>query len=375
MNGRTNVTNSGNNIDVMEVPLDPVTNFVTEEGTGKVLLSWTDPLDKYATPEGATAQDPQQLVSVWSHTVIVRKEGSDPVDENDGVVVLSSSVRNQYQSTQYTDSNVENGIEYHYGAFAINEDGIASDGVYSSATPRVYDTILANNTWAQIDEACSLGIAESFWEVGDEKSFTINNEPHTAVILDFNHDDLSDGSGKAAITFGMKGVYGSYIWNSDKINQRCYKDADIRSSLNNDIYNILDFKENIKSVKRHSYIIRYMVMNRITISYDNYSDDKIFLPSMYEVITETEIEFGSHDVLHISDEDFSHESKYPYYATKANLNKRADWWLSTAYNRYAYPDDDYGAAYIDNNGYLDFSKYGDIEYGISFCFCIGKSTV
>ena len=96
MNGRTNVTNSGNNIDVIEVPLDPVTNFVTEEGTGKVLLSWTDPLDKYATPEGATAQDPQQLVSVWSHTIIVRKEGSDPVDENDGVVVLSSSVRDQY---------------------------------------------------------------------------------------------------------------------------------------------------------------------------------------------------------------------------------------------------------------------------------------
>ena len=375
MNGRTNVTNSGNNIDVMEVPLDPITNFVTEEGTGKVLLSWTDPLDKYATPEGATAQDPQQLVSVWSHTIIVRKEGSDPVDENDGVVVLSSSVRNQYSSTQYTDSNVSNGIEYHYGAFAINKDGIASDGVYSSATPRVYDTVLANNTWAQIDEACSLGIAESFWEIGDEKSFTINSKPHTAVILDFNHDDLSDGSGKAAITFGMKGVYGSYIWNSDKINQRYYKDADIRSSLNNDIYNILDFKENIRSVKRHSYMIKYMVMNSINIYYNNYSDDKIFLPSMYEVITETEIEFGAHNVLYISDEDFSHESKYPYYATNANLNKGTDWWLSTAYNEYGYPNDRYGAAYIDNNGHLDFTYYGDEERGVSFCFCIGKSTV
>ena len=49
MNGRTNVTT---NTDVLEVPLDPVTNFVTEEGTGKVLLSWNDPKDKYATPEG-----------------------------------------------------------------------------------------------------------------------------------------------------------------------------------------------------------------------------------------------------------------------------------------------------------------------------------
>lgn len=375
MNGRTNVTNSGNNIDIMEVPLDPVTNFVTEEGTGKVLLSWTDPLDKYATPEGATAQDPQQLVSVWSHTLIVRKEGSDPVDENDGVVVLSSSLRNQYSSTQYIDSNVENGIEYHYGAFAINEDGIASDGVYSRATPRVYDTVLANNTWAQIDEACSLGIAESFWEIGDEKSFTINSEPHTAVILDFNHDDLSDGSGKAAITFGMKGVYGSYIWNSDSTNPHYYKDADIRSSLNNDIYNILDFKENIKSVKRHSYMIYYMVMDSVNLYYNNYSDDKIFLPSIYEVITENEIEFDRDYVLDNLDERFSHESKYPYYATSANLIKGDKWWLSTAYHSYAYPDDRYGAAYFDQYGRRYFNVYGDTEHGVSFCFCIGKSTV
>ena len=374
MNGRTNVTNSGNNIDVIEVPLDPVTNFVTEEGTGKVLLSWTDPLDKYATPEGATAQDPQQLVSVWSHTIIVRKEGSDPVDENDGVVVLSSSVRDQYSSTQYTDSNVENGIEYHYGAFAINEDGIASDGVYSSATPRVYDTVLANNTWTQIDEACSLGIAESFWEVGDEKSFTINNTPHTAVILDFNHDDLSDGSGKATITFGMKEVYGSYIWNSNDNDNHYYKDASIRSSLNNDIYNILDFKENIRSVKRHNYMIYEVTMSRVTVSYNNSSDEKIFLPSLYEVITKNEIEFDGHLSLYNLDEAFSHESKYPYYSTNTNLIKETNWWLSTAYHRYSYYNE-YGATYINNNGDLAFSRDADVEYGISFCFCIGKSTV
>ena len=374
MNGRTNVTNSGNNIDVMEVPLDPVTNFVTEEGTGKVLLSWTDPLDKYATPEGATAQDPQQLVSVWSHTVIVRKEGSDPVDENDGVIVLSSSVRNQYSSAQYTDSNVENGIEYHYGAFAINEDGIASDGVYSSATPRVYDTVLANNTWTQIDEACSLGIAESFWEIGDEKSFNINGESHNAIILDFNHDDLSDGSGKATITFGMKGVYGLYIWNSNDNDNHYYKDASIRSSLNNDIYNDIDFKENIRSVKRHNYMIYEVTMSRVTVSYNNSSDEKIFLPSLYEVITKNEIEFDGHISLDNLDEAFSHESKYPYYSTNINLIKETNWWLSTAYHRYSYYNE-YGATYINNNGDLAFSRDGDVEFGVSFCFCIGKSTV
>ena len=204
MNGRTNVTNSGNNIDVMEVPLDPVTNFVATTSSGKVFLTWSDPKDKYATPEGEQAGDPDQLVSVWSHTVIVRKEGSDPVDENDGVVVLSSSVRDQYKTTQYTDSNVENQIEYHYAAFAINEDGIASEGSFQTVIPYPYDYVLNNNTWTQISDAGTSGVAQSMWEIGDEKEIMIGNSQYIVHIIDFNHDDLSDGSGKAAITFAIK---------------------------------------------------------------------------------------------------------------------------------------------------------------------------
>ena len=203
MNGRTNVT-TGANADDIVVPLDPVTNFTTESSQSKIFMTWTDPLDKYATPEGATAQDPQQLVSVWSHTIIVRKEGSDPVDQNDGVIVCSSSVRDQYKTSPFADTGVENGTEYHYGAFAINKNGIASAGAYQTIIPYPYDAILANNTWVQISDAGTSGVAQSLWDIGDEKEIRLNDIPYVVQIIDFNHDNLADGSGKAAITFGLK---------------------------------------------------------------------------------------------------------------------------------------------------------------------------
>lgn len=48
----------------LQIPLDACTNFSGEAGNAQVTLTWTDPKDKYATPEGETAQDPDQLVSV-----------------------------------------------------------------------------------------------------------------------------------------------------------------------------------------------------------------------------------------------------------------------------------------------------------------------
>ena len=74
-----------------------------------------------------------------------------------------------------------------------------------SATPKAYDPILGNNTWEQINEVANEGIAASVWSVGDEINTTVlDGETITCVILGFNHDTLSDGSGTAAITFGMR---------------------------------------------------------------------------------------------------------------------------------------------------------------------------
>ena len=138
----------------LQIPLDAPAGFTAKAGNAQVTLTWTDPKDKYATPEGETAQDPDQLVSVWDHTVLVRKTGSQPAGPNDGTVAVSSSVRNQYQSTPYTDTGLTNDTTYYYAVFAYNKDGVASAGAFANATPKAGTPVssLAVGTLIKINE-------------------------------------------------------------------------------------------------------------------------------------------------------------------------------------------------------------------------------
>lgn len=65
----------------------------------------------------------------------------------------------------------------------------------------------ANSDWATIAEVSENGQAQSYFSVGDEKTIQLTTgEQITLVILGFNHDDLSDGSGKAGMSIGMKNL-------------------------------------------------------------------------------------------------------------------------------------------------------------------------
>ena len=119
----------------LQIPLDACTGFSAKAGNAQVTLTWTDPKDKYATPEGETAQDPDQLVSVWEYTQIIRKTGSQPTGPHDGELVVSSSVRDQYATTGFVDDGLTNDTLYYYAAFAYNTDSVASEGAFVNATP------------------------------------------------------------------------------------------------------------------------------------------------------------------------------------------------------------------------------------------------
>ena len=138
----------------LQIPLDAPTSFSATAGNAQVELTWTDPLDKYATPEGEVSETGDQLVSEWDHTVLVRKTGSQPAGPNDGTVVVSSSVRNQYQSTAYVDSGLTNDTTYYYGVFAYNSDGVYSEGAFVSAMPVAGTPLseLAEGTIIKINE-------------------------------------------------------------------------------------------------------------------------------------------------------------------------------------------------------------------------------
>lgn len=63
---------------------------------------------------------------------------------------------------------------------------------------------LEETSWADIAMVSALGTASNYWAVGDTKTFDLSSgETIKVAIAGFAHDDKTDGSGKAGITFTM----------------------------------------------------------------------------------------------------------------------------------------------------------------------------
>lgn len=117
-----------------QVPLGNVVDFTAEPDDGKVILRWKDPDD--IVVDGI-------IISKWAGTKILRKTGSYPANENDGVLVVDSGVRNQYEIDGFVDTGLENNIEYFYMAFPYTTDGLYTLDIANrvSAMPTDYDDL------------------------------------------------------------------------------------------------------------------------------------------------------------------------------------------------------------------------------------------
>lgn len=87
---------------------------------------------------------------------------------------------------------------------AVSEAYIGVNGAVKKVWP-TYSSVLDENTWEQISEASSSGVAENIWEVGDRKQVTLNgtvgslslsNFSTYAFIIGFNHNSSREGSGR-----------------------------------------------------------------------------------------------------------------------------------------------------------------------------------
>lgn len=104
--------------------------------------------------------------------------------------------------------NLTNGQEYGFRMFPRNLRGqyqTELNGATALGTPQAIPPNLSDATWAQIALASENNLIPATWVVGSEKDITLSTgETLTLVIVGLGHDDLSDGSGKAGITFGLK---------------------------------------------------------------------------------------------------------------------------------------------------------------------------
>ena len=367
MNGRTNSA-GGALVSDMEIPLDPCTDFVGVrikdlEYLGKIRLAWTDPKDKYATPEGEAMEDTDQLVSKWSYTQIVRQADRAPVNPSDGVTVCTETTRNQYQTTGFIDMTAESNVTYYYAAYAFNEDGVYSEVISNGVQPVSFSTTLADNTWEEIDQACTLGLAESLWEIGDTKNFNYTQSIGSvvtvpAVIIDFNHDILSDGSGNAVITFTATQTL-----------------ADTRCKPGN--YNTIDttLDNNISKIDIPADIIRQVTKYGFSYDWRDGMYSKVTSNRQLFVFNMLELNYDFSNCEGSTDFTGAYGIVYQYFTVQANKAKGNDNWI---YNKYSWSWDNYGWYYLNSNGGINSntSNTGATSYYLlSPGFCIGKVAV
>lgn len=170
MNGKTNVTTTSNSGGT-NVPHIPPDDFVVAPGDAKTQITWTDPNDLYAAPEGVISQAPYQLVSKWTSTKIVRSETDYPATPNDGILAVESNIRDEHKTSVFEDTNLNNGTVYYYSAFGMNEQGLYSQPSTQYAEVRA-----------------SIPMADGYVDITDS---LVNTEP-MAIMCTQNH----------AITFG-----------------------------------------------------------------------------------------------------------------------------------------------------------------------------
>ena len=238
----------------------------------------------------------------------------------------------------------------------------------------------AEATWEQIAQASEAGTAKDYFAVGDEKTISLStDEQITLVILGFDHDDLSDGSGKAGITIGMKNLLATqYRMNATFTNSGGWDESEMRTSTMATLLSQLpaDLRNVIKQVNKKA--TAGSQSTTITTS-----ADKLFLFALAELASKTGLEnsMGAS----IKDNAATYEQEGTQYEYFKNTVGDADiyndcpalvkklsngggsarfWWLRSpildysTYFWYVLPAGSVGINSADNS------------YGVSFGFCV-----
>ena len=163
----------------------------------------------------------------------------------------------------------------------------------------------------KIEAIASAGLASEYFNVGDETNIELTTgEVITVVILGFNHDDLSDGSGKAPISIGMKNLLATtYRMNATATNEGGWDESEMRTSTMNTLFNLLppSWKNIIKTVNKKA--TAGSQSENITTS-----ADKLWLLAMSEIFSATSIENSSTSTIANYADTYNTEgTQYKYY--------------------------------------------------------------
>lgn len=213
------------------------------------------------------------------------------------------------------------------------------------------ESVFANNSWEEIALACQTGQVPDTWKVGDQKTMTIDGVSYAVDIIGKNHDDYSDGSGKAPLTFQLHDCYkDAYMMNSSATNETGWVTSAMRASHLPKILALMpdDVRGVIKEVQKRT-VERGASSSVITTA------DKLFLLSEVEV-------FGA-----LTYSQGGEGAQYAYYRNGNSKIKKVNDNTSSWWERSPQGDiNDFCLVTLNGTAYHNKANYG---YGVSFAFC------
>ena len=217
-----------------------------------------------------------------------------------------------------------------------------------------YNPVFSENEWADIIEACHANEVPDTWVADGTcyKDMDIGGTSYRIDIIGKNHDDLSDGTGKAPLTFQLHDCYATaYPMNDSNTNVGGWRDCEMRTWA----------MPILKAEMPAEVQAGIRPVNKLTSAGGQSSSivttsDELFLPSEVEV-------FGS------ITNSFSREgTQYEYYqAGNSKVKNRKGsanyWWERSPF---------FGGSTrfcrVDSNGAAT-AGYARAAYGVPFGFC------
>ena len=278
---------------------------------------------------------------------------SDALVDDSGNVVIPDLTAHKtlINGTAYTIKGgkcMVNGTVYNIKKGRTLIDGTGYDITFKP----LYDPVFANNTWEQIIAACHNNDVPETWKVADQKSMTIGGVDYLIDIIGKNHDDYSDGSGKAPLTFQLHDCYGKQRMNNSNTNIGGWTSCAMRNTHLPAILSLMptEVQNGIREVNK----LTSAGSQSATI---NTTADKLFLLSEIEI-------FGS-----VSYSKSGEGTQYDYYKAGNSRVKKFNgsaisWWERSPHGSTSTP---FCCVYI--NGAAATYGYASNAYGVAFGFC------
>ena len=144
-------------------------------------------------------KDPEDVgVYVWKKTRVLKKAGGFPANENDGIIVAESTVRDQYYENELVDHIPVNiSTNWYYKVFTYSVDGVVTTSDDCRVEPR-------SPSWSDMSAQIQAGLAQQIFHIGDEITVTNGSQSITFVVDGFDQVESSVPNKRRSVTLTSK---------------------------------------------------------------------------------------------------------------------------------------------------------------------------